>query len=485
MRFCFALKNKLRLGGGLLAGWLFFLPPTIAQAGGETLAVPLPAPSATDWSYEATNHIGQWIWETNAYAKQTVRFWKAFEIPRGAKVASAILRITVDNGYSLFLDGREIGRGSDWKTVTKYDVTRLLNPGTHCLAVEGFNDRLEAGFVFALHIELLDQRSIHIVSDHSWLIVPPTKPNWVELKTAQADWRPAIIIGPIHSHPWEVWPFGLTTEPPLQPLLVHFWQRGWFQLTLSITATAAVLFCLWLLTQLAAQARSQKILQQERVRIARDIHDDLGAQLTQLLLLGEVAQREQPEHSLARGQFTQICDHARELAHALDEVVWAINARRDTVRDFTSYVCKYAQLYLGATSIRCRLDVEDDMPAVDFDLPVRRNLFLAVKEALNNAAKHSSADELFLRIARAGKKLAVTVEDNGRGFDLQEASADRNGLTNMAQRMAEIGGTCAVSSQPGAGCMVVFTVPLEERPRRWFRRAAPNELAVPPLDELN
>ena len=94
------------------------------------------------------------------------------------------------------------------------------------------------------------------------------------------------------------------------------------------------------------------------------------------------------------------------------------------------------------------------MPAADFDLPVRHNLFLAVKEALNNAAKHSEADELFFRIARAGKKLAVTVEDNGRGFDASAASADRNGLTNLAQRMAEIGGTCAVFSQPGAGCLV-------------------------------
>lgn len=167
-----------------------------------------------------------------------------------------------------------------------------------------------------------------------------TKQNWAGKNLAGFASRPVHVVSPIHTRPWENWPYGLATLPPLQPLLVHFWQRGWFQLTLSITATAAVLFCLWLLAQLTAQAKSQKVLQQERVRIARDIHDDLGAQLTQLLLLGEVAQREQPELSLARGQFTQICDHARELAHALDEVVWAVNARRDTVRDFTSYVCK-------------------------------------------------------------------------------------------------------------------------------------------------
>src|ERR1019366_10115638 len=87
--------------------------------------------------------------------------------------------------------------------------------------------------------------------------------------------------------------------------------------------------------------------------------------------------------------------------HGMDEVVWAVNARRDTSRDFANYVCKYAQVFLNSTPIRCRLDVEPDLPATVFDLPLRRNLFLAVKEALNNAAKHSEATELFLRIYRA------------------------------------------------------------------------------------
>src|SRR5665213_2944150 len=129
-------------------------------------------PAGTNWVFEATNHLGQWIWDTNTLDKQTCRFWKSFTIPAGAKVASAILRITVDNGYSLYLDGREIGRGSDWRTVTKYDVTRLVDPGRHSLGVEGFNDRLEAGLIFGLEIQLVDKRTIEIVSDNSWLVVP-------------------------------------------------------------------------------------------------------------------------------------------------------------------------------------------------------------------------------------------------------------------------------------------------------------------------
>ena len=452
--------------------WLavFLLLGFAPRSSAETMQIT----PGTNWVFEATNHLGQWIWDTNTFDKQTCRLWKSFEIPAGAKVASAILAITVDNGYSLFLDGREIGRGSDWRTVTKYDVTRLLNPGRHFLAVEGFNDRLEAGLIFGLHIELVDQRILDVLSDKAWFVVSENQRNWTAQKKPQPNWHPAIVVGAINHHPWEVWPYGLTSGPMLLPLIVHFWQTGWFQLSLFIICAFAVLFCIWLATRLAAQSRAQEFLHIERARIARDIHDDLGAQLTQLVLLGEVAQSEQPENSSARGQFNQICQQARDLSQAMDEVVWAVNSRRDTVRDFASYVCKYAQIFFNATITRCRLDVEPEMPATEFELPVRRNLFLAVKEALNNVAKHAQAEELFLRIYRHEQKLVVTIEDNGIGFDAAALNLERNGMTNMAQRMAEISGTCEVFSQPGTGCSIVFSVPLkpaESRlPFRWLRR---------------
>jgi signal transduction histidine kinase len=468
------LKRWVRLALVVLA--LFPVP---------ALSADVP-PANTNWIFEATNHLGQWIWDTNTLDKQTCRFWKSFEIPGGAKIASAILRITVDNGYSLFLDGREIGRGSDWRTVTEYDVTRLLSPGRHSLAVEGFNDRLEAGLIFGLQIRLVDQRTIEVVSDNSWLVVPGTKHNWVARKNAPPDWHPAIVVGSIHHHPWDVWPYGLTTEPALLPIVVSFWQTVWFQLSVLALLLLAIGACVWLWTQLSLQTRSQRLLQSERVRIARDIHDDLGAQLTQLVLLGEVAQREQPEHSPVRTQFNQICALARELSHGMDEVVWAVNSRRDTLRDFANYVCKYAQVFLNPTPIRCRLDVEPELPATMFDLPLRRNLFLAVKEALNNAAKHSEATELFLRIYRAEQKLVVTVEDNGRGFDPAQLGGERNGMTNMTQRMDEISGVCELFSEPGGGCRVVFTVPLENLPPRgWLNWLQRRPAADPAATEIS
>lgn len=444
---------------------------------GNVTAENAPLPSSLNWVSEATNHLGSWIWETNAFDKQSVRLWKAFEIPAG-KVTNAVLRITVDNGYTLFLDGQELGRGSDWRTVTEYDVTQLLGPGRHRVAVEGFNDRLEGGMIFGLFIELEKLPPVEIISDSSWLVVPDKLKHWTEKRNPAADWHNVQVIGEAHHHPWEIWPFGLAAVTSLKAAELHFWQNGWFQLTLFLFLVGTGLICLWLWIRLSVQMKAQQVLKIERVRIARDIHDDLGAQLTQLLLQGEVSRREQPEGSPAGEQFAEICSRARELAHAMDEVVWAVNSRRDTVRDFVTYVCKYAQHFLGGTAIRCRLDVEPDLPEMDFDLPVRRNLFLATKEALNNAAKYSEASELFLRISRQGQKLSVIVEDNGRGFDPDATNLERNGLTNMAQRMAEIGGTCKITSGLGAGCLVMLTVPLPVGKRRWFRRAAENELAA-------
>jgi nitrate/nitrite-specific signal transduction histidine kinase len=105
------------------------------------------------------------------------------------------------------------------------------------------------------------------------------------------------------------------------------------------------------------------------------------------------------------------------------------------------------------------------------DLPFRRNMLLAVKEALNNAAKHSEATDLLLQIHRRGHGLAVVVRDNGKGFDPTHTKLERNGLDNMTQRMSEMGGSCTVTSRLGGGCQVEFHIPfLQVRRRPWWSR---------------
>ncbi len=468
-------------GAGLKLAWLSVAWVLGLGLGGGTASAadqrgPGPASVAkpTKESDEAQLRlgIGRWIWTTNFADKQTCRFWRAFTIPATNQVRKAILRLTADNAYRVYLNGREIGQGGNWNSLTDYDVTWLLPGGNHVLAVEAFNDAYEGGLILGLTVEFTSGSTLQVVSDKSWYVVPEQVRRWPRRTYPDATWIHTQEVGVPGQYPWWLEPKGgILVRPPLLPELLYFWQTGWFLVTVLTVAGVALLLCLRLATKLAVQIRAQKLLDRERTLIARDIHDDLGAGLTQLVLQAEVAQTEFPSDSVARERLNQLADKARGVSHSLEEVLWAVNSKRDTLRDFTSYLCKYAQSFLASTAIRCRLDVQSEMPATAFDLPVRRSLFLAIKEALNNAAKHSGATELFLRIRREKHGVIVVVEDNGRGFDATQPT-EGNGLSNMEQRLVEMGGDCRVFSEPGRGCVVEFKMPLLHPIRRapWWKR---------------
>jgi signal transduction histidine kinase len=431
---------------------------------------------SSDWRMvevpqDATNGLGSWIWAEHTSDKQICQLWKSFAIPPGAHVSGARLRITADNGYRLFLNGRELGQGTEWRALTEYDITLLLSARTHTLAVIAFNDFLQAGMIFGLRIELADGRVIQVKSDESWRIVPNGEAGWETKTHALAHWPAAEIVATWGVSPlwWSNRPLDFVVVPPLQPIVIPFWHSGWFHITLASLCGIVVLICIRLMAQLIVQTKEQRLLQLERSRIARDIHDDIGTRLTKLVLQGEVAQSTLPSDSKVRGQFDMICEGLRDVLGAMDEVLWAVNPRHDTLLDFITHLCDYAQAFLQNTKIQCLLEVEPDIPAVNFDLPLRRSLLLVIKEVLGNAAKHSDASQVMLKIHRNGPRLVVVVEDNGRGFDVEQASRDRNGLRNVHQRMSEAGGECHIGSRPGSGCHVEFSIPLTRRsPRHWF-----------------
>ena len=376
--------------------------------------------------------VGSWIWDRTTYNRQECRLWKSFAIPVAATVAVARLRITADNEYRLFLDGREVGHGADLRMLTTYDITPSLAPGVHVLGVIAYNDLDIAGVLLGLRVELTDRRIIEVGSDETWRVVPAGERSWLKKARASASWPPATVIAAVGRGRWPT-VFNRSSAPPLLPLRVPAWQGAWFQITLTLVCAAAIATCLYLLGRLVVQSQSQQVVQRERARIARDIHDDLSGGLTQLVLLGETAQSELPPESDARRHLNEICERARVLMRGLNEAIWVVNSQRDTLRDFASYVCKYAETCLQSMPIRCRFDVESDLPPIPCDVGIRRNLFLAVKEALNNVVRHSGASEVFLRIHREGLRVMVCVEDDGRGFDLASADRERNGLQNTGQ----------------------------------------------------
>jgi signal transduction histidine kinase len=204
------------------------------------------------------------------------------------------------------------------------------------------------------------------------------------------------------------------------------------------------------------QTRLQHMMTQERARIARDLHDDLGGRATQLVLLNELAlqNRVKPEDAMKHAR--EISDATRQMIQSLDETVWAVNPRNDTLPDLLNYLGQFAVGFLKFSNVRCRIDFPDRPPAQTISAEARHNLYLALKEALNNIIRHSQAAEIWVRAAVSAESLTITVQDNGRGFARAPDTSTEDGLRNMRQRMEEIGGRFEIDSAIGKGTKVTL-----------------------------
>ena len=428
---------------------------------------------------EVTNGLGHWMWDRVTLNKQTVRFWHRFDVPKTNLVIGAELRIAADNAFKVWLDGQELGSGSDWRTLSIYYLEGTLKPGAHTLAVEGFNDNDQAGIILGLRLDMANGEKMQIRSGPTWRVVPNWDRGWETALHPADNWPNASPASNFGRIPWWTVPASVLYVRGALPQPIPVWQSRGFQAALFVVFA---IICIYLVIQLVSQSKAHHLVQVERDRIARDIHDDLGSEVTKLLLRGEVAQI----NSGADSPLSQMCAGARNILATIDEVIWTVNSQNDNLEDFSIYVCKYAQNFLESTAIRFRFDVAAELPARTLSQLVRRDLFLAIKEALNNAAKHSKATELTVRIELIGVRLNVVVADNGRGFEPTRASHEGKGLANMKQRMAEIGGNCEIASRPGEGCQVSFQVPLKQRSffRRHFRAPQRNDSADrSPLDD--
>ncbi len=245
----------------------------------------------------------------------------------------------------------------------------------------------------------------------------------------------------------------------------YLWQTGWFKILSVLCLLLLVGGGILLLErrrhrrQLQA-VQTQQAVDRERMRIARDIHDDVGARLTQLLFLGKLAQRNSLNADELRGQVAQLTARTREVVGAMDEIVWAANPQNDTLANLASYLSARALESFEATGIRCRLKIMPDLPAVPLGIQTRHNLFMAVKEALNNATKHSAAREIWLGVSLDNEQLVIIVADDGQGFDVALSGSAGNGLQNLHKRLEEIGGHCEIESRPGQGCRVRLSLPM-------------------------
>jgi ligand-binding sensor domain-containing protein/signal transduction histidine kinase len=252
----------------------------------------------------------------------------------------------------------------------------------------------------------------------------------------------------------------LIVQPPI-------WRTWWF-----LSASAAGLIGMivavvhYLSTQKLqrelARLAQQDALEKERARIAQDIHDQLGASLTQVSLLGELLESDKDSPQEVEAHARQISQTARETTRVLDEIVWAVNPSNDTLDGLVTYACKYAQEYLSVAGLRYRLDVPEQLPGTVIPPEFRHNVFLTFKEAITNVVRHAGATSVWVRLRLGPGTFVLEIQDDGRGIVKldEKVLRARNGLRGMTKRMEAIGGSFSFEPAPERGTLARLTAPL-------------------------
>jgi signal transduction histidine kinase/ligand-binding sensor domain-containing protein len=258
-----------------------------------------------------------------------------------------------------------------------------------------------------------------------------------------------------------------STQPAVLTFIIApcFWQTRWFYvlcgaglLALAVGIQAYRLRWQHRLLKL----EQQRALAQERARIARDLHDDLGTALTGMALELDVLGRDAHNNSPLVERLGKTSQHIRKLAERMREVVWVVNPRCDNLRSLADFLEDQATLLLQAAGLKVRLDFPVEIPDLPVAANVRHQLALSVREAFTNLIRHARASETTVRLELTCDKLVLRIHDNGCGFDAQAELNKPHGLSNLKSRMEEIGGEFKIISAPDDGTEITFSVPVEK-----------------------
>ena len=281
----------------------------------------------------------------------------------------------------------------------------------------------------------------------------------VAARNVDGDWQEAaetfafIIRTPIYFRTWAIFFYGISAVALVAGIV-------------RIVSHRRLRFTL-------ARLEQQESLQRERMRIARDMHDEMGSKLTKISFLSERAQVDAKSVGPLGEKIESIAQTSRELLKTMDEIVWVVNPRNDTLENLITYLSHHAVEYFQTTSLECELRLPEEIPHYALSSEMRHDLFLTFEEVLNNVLKHSGATNVQVEMIIHAQEFELKVTDNGRGFAVPAFSAAKvsarggrggNGLRNMRQRLAALGGECLISSQPGAGVTVTMRIRLTRKP---------------------
>ncbi len=256
-------------------------------------------------------------------------------------------------------------------------------------------------------------------------------------------------------------------EPLVLTVVIHppFWQTWWFRLLLATAGATAIVVAARQYARGKVRARTRELekqhaLHMERMRISKDVHDDIGSGLSRISLLSAVARRKLHQNEAPETDINHISALSRELVDNMRDLIWLLNPENTTLDSLAARIREYSADFLDAAGIAVHFQFPPQVPAVPVPRDVQRNVLLTVKEAVNNVVKHSGATAVTMVLQYDGSTINIAVADNGRGLPDDDGEQKGNGLRNMRYRIGSVGGTWLVTSAPGEGTQIAISIPL-------------------------
>ena len=283
-----------------------------------------------------------------------------------------------------------------------------------------------------------------------------TKADFEINNLSPGDYRLNVTV----SYPGKIYPDAVVTYS--FSISKPFWKTWWFILLLALVGIVAVILLVRSFYQ--RQLKKQKnvlekkqAVEKERTRIATDMHDDFGANLSRIKFLSEKMQLNKQNDVTLNTDLHKISRYSDEMSEKMGEIVWALNQRYDSLEDLISFSRSYASEYLDDKNISLDF-VATNYNDQNIHGELRRNIFLIIKEALHNIVKHAAATSVRISFEEKNRELIVIIQDNGKGFEAANIRPFANGLENMKKRMQTIGGAIAIEGSNGTNITITVMI---------------------------
>jgi len=204
----------------------------------------------------------------------------------------------------------------------------------------------------------------------------------------------------------------------------------------------------------------EQAVEKERNRISQDMHDDLGSGLTKIAILSEVVKKQISDPERAIQQLENISESSRELVDNLQDIIWVLNPKNDTLESLAAYIREYALKFFEPFGIDVQFIYPEKFGDIKLSEETRRNIFLALKESFNNIGKHAWCNKVKVCIKETNQAVGITIQDDGRGFDAARVRQFGIGLINMQHRIEQIGGQYQITSETGVGTKTKIEIPV-------------------------